>query len=216
MKELAPFLAVGAAVAVAIAVAVTAIVLLRLRLTRVADALGADLTWCRVRGTRGGREFSYCTGSQHQRPALSLLDLPRRTSWSTAATPPLAARRSGEVAASIRPSIARWPCSPTTRVRAGGLRAARRGAVTGLLQGARDKLVLQRQRVARAGRSCWRGRRRAAIGGLDRLVELAAPHRGGARRAGGARDSATSHAAAMPVVGGHSALAVAVWTPCER
>src|SRR5262245_54246867 len=76
MKELTPILAVGLTVGLALAVAVTAFVLMRLRLARLADALGADVTWCRVRGTRGGRAFSYCTGSQHQRPALSLLDLP--------------------------------------------------------------------------------------------------------------------------------------------
>ncbi|HEX5012346.1 MAG TPA: hypothetical protein VFY71_18300 [Planctomycetota bacterium] len=197
MKELGPFLGAGLAVLVAVAVAVTAFVVLRLRLARVADALGGDVRWCRVRGTRGGREFSYCTGGQHQRPALSLLELPvehelvvlprdGRLRW----------QRHGleHAVAGIEPAFDRAVAvfsDDQEFARALFARPEARRAVTTLLEGSRDKLVLQRRRASlMLGRPCWAGRSPERLtAGLDRLVELYPHLIAAARVAPAARDT---------------------------
>jgi hypothetical protein len=197
MKELAPLLWAGLAAVVAVAVAVTAFVVLRLKLARVADALGAEVRWCRLRGTRGGREFSYCTGSQHQRPALSLLDLP--TEHELVVLPRdgrLRFRRAGleHEVAGIEPAFDRAVAvfsDDQEFARALFARPEARRAATGLLEGTRDKLVLQRRRASLVlGRPCWSGRSPERLSaGLDRLVELYPQLTAAARVAPAARDT---------------------------
>ena len=220
MKELTPFLAVGLAMGIAIAVAVAAIVFVRLRLTRVADALGADLTWCRVRGTRGGRDFSYCTGSQHKRPTLSLLDVPTAHELVVLSRDGrLRFRRAGleHEVAGFEPAFDRAVAvfsDDHEFARALFARPEARRAVTGLLEGSRDRLVLQRQRASLVlGRPCSRSRSPERLAaGLDRLVELY-PHLTAAERtAPAARDTLRRRMrrvlpVAAPIV---AALAVAV------
>jgi len=180
MKELTPFLAVGLAMGIAIAVAVAAIVFVRLRLSRVADALGADLTWCRVRGTRGGRDFSYCTGSQHKRPTLSLLDLPMAHELVVLPRDGrLRFRRAGleHEVAGFEPAFDRAVAvfsDDQEFARALFARPEARHAVAALLEGTRDRLVLQRKRASLVlGRPCRRSSSPERLSaGLDRLVEL--------------------------------------------
>ena len=219
MKELTPFLAVGVAVAVAVAVAFLAILVVRLRLARVAEALGADVSWCRVRGTRAGRAFSYCTGSQHQRPSLSLLDLPVTHELVALPRGTRRIRRSQleQEVAGIEPAFDRAVAvfsDDHEFARSLFARPEARRAVTGLLEGSRDRLVLQRQRASLVlGRPCWRSRSPERLAaGLDRLVELY-PHLTAAERtAPAARDTLRRRMrrvlpVAAPIV---AALAVAV------
>jgi hypothetical protein len=216
MKLLAPFLAVG----VALAVAIAAFVFVRLRLARVADALGGDVTWCRVRGTRGGRPFSYCTGNQHQRPALSLLDLPMTHELVALPRGTRRIRRHQleQEVAGIGPAFDRAVAvfsDDHEFARALFARPEARRAVAGLLEGTRDRLVLQRQRASLVlGRPCRSRQPEKLSAGLDRLVELYPHLTAAARAAPAARETLRRRLrrvlpVAAPIV---AALAVAVAT----
>jgi|GEM_PF-5097431 len=184
MKELAPFLIMGLGLATAVAL----IFAVRLRLGRLAEALGADVRWCGIRGQRAGHEFKYWAGSQHSRPQLSLLEVPvghELIVLSRACAGRFGARVGLErEVAGIEPGFdSKLAVFSEDEEFARALFArpeARRAAVA-LLDGTRDRLALQRRRLSLVvGRGCgWRAARRACgerterlNAGLDRLVEL--------------------------------------------
>jgi hypothetical protein len=227
VKELAPYLALG----FGLALAVVLLFVVRMRLGRLAEALGAEVSWCRLSGRRGGHDFSYCQGSQHSRPRLSLLEMPvghELAVLSRACAGRLGARAGLErELAGIEPgfdaAVAVFS-EDEEFARALFARPEARRATMALLEGTRDRLLLQRHRLSLVigrGACGWRlvgvrgtcgERTKRLSAGLDRLVELAPLVSEAAKRAPEPRESWRRSARRfMPAAGAiGAALAIAV------
>ncbi len=187
MKELLPLLALG----LVLALAAVLVGVLRVRLGRLAEALGADLTWRGFAGRRADRSFSYCSGGQYSRPRISVLEVP--ADHALVALSRDAAGRFGARAGLEREVAGLEPrfdaavavfSADEAFVRTLFARPEARRTVAALLEGSRDRLVLADRCLAlelcsSAGRRlglplrCRSAEQLSA--GLDRLIELA-PH----------------------------------------
>ena len=191
----------------ALAFAAFMIVTMRLRLARLAEALGAEVTWRGLSGQRRGQPFRYCSGGKNKRPRLSVLDVPvghELAALSSKSAGCFGARWGLEqevagIETAFDGEVAVFS-EDEEFARALLARPEARRLVTELVQGSRDKLVIAEERVALELGRGWRRGRDGGLGalfsaggcsqsperlsaGIDRLVALVPLVAEAARRA---------------------------------